>query len=100
MTDGHYRTYAELLEKTNWSRLGVRDGKALDARCENCMVHCGFEPTAALGLAPQPGDLWKTLAFTFGPKPKPTQLARVDAFNGVSAGNGHASGAVKVQGSV
>jgi hypothetical protein len=36
--------------------------------------------------------LWKTLAFTFGPKPKPTQLARVDAFNGVSAGHGHLTG--------
>jgi MoaA/NifB/PqqE/SkfB family radical SAM enzyme len=67
MTDGHYASYAELLEKTDWSRLG--HGK--DARCENCMVHCGFEPTAALGLQPQPGDLWKTLKFTFGAKPRP-----------------------------
>jgi MoaA/NifB/PqqE/SkfB family radical SAM enzyme len=91
MTDGHYATYTELLEKTNWSQLGHSDGKALDERCENCMVHCGFEPTAALGLSPQPGDLWKTLAFTFGPKPKP-ESREVEAFDGVSAGRGHASG--------
>jgi MoaA/NifB/PqqE/SkfB family radical SAM enzyme len=90
MTDGHYATYAELLEKTDWSKLGYRDGKALDTRCENCMVHCGYEPTAALGLQPQRGDLWKTLAFTFGPKPKPKPRA-VDAFDGVTAGNGHAT---------
>jgi hopanoid biosynthesis associated radical SAM protein HpnH len=96
MTDGHFSSYAELLEKTDWSKLGYRDGRALDARCENCMVHCGYEPTAALGLSPQPGDLWKTLAFTFGPKPKP-ELREVEAFDGVSAGRGHASGAAAVK---
>lgn len=92
MTDGHYASYAELLEKTDWSRLGYRDGKALDTRCENCMVHCGYEPTAALGLSPEKGDLWKTIAFTFGPKPKP-ERREIEAFDGVSAGRGHATGA-------
>lgn len=91
MTDGHYATYAELLEKTDWNKLGYKDGKALDSRCENCMVHCGYEPTAALGLSPLPGDLWKTIAFTFGAKPKPGAVA-VDAFDGVTSGRGHASG--------
>ncbi len=67
MTDGHYPTYAALLERTDWSKLG----HGSDSRCENCMVHCGYEPSAALGLSPEPGDLWKTLKFTFGPKPKP-----------------------------
>ena len=71
MTDGHYATYRELLEKTDWNKLGVVDGKARDPRCENCMVHCGYEPTASLGIGALPGDLWKTLKFTFGPKPKP-----------------------------
>ena len=91
MTDGHYRTYAELLERTDWSRLGVHDGRALDPRCENCMVHCGYEPTAALGLAPQRGDLWKTLSFTFGPRPRP-EFREIEAFNGVSSGRGHLTG--------
>jgi len=91
MTDAHFSSYAELLEKTDWAKLGYRDGKALDARCENCMVHCGYEPTAALGLSPEPGDLWKTLAFTFGPKPKPEER-EVMAFDGVSVGRGHLTG--------
>jgi hypothetical protein len=91
MTDGHYRTYSELLEKTDWTKLGYRDGKAQDARCENCMVHCGYEPTAALGIAAQSGDLWKTLAFTFGPRPRPDHRL-IEAFNGVSSGKGHQSG--------
>jgi MoaA/NifB/PqqE/SkfB family radical SAM enzyme len=82
MTDGHYATYRELLEKTDWSRLGTVDGKARDPRCENCMMHCGYEPTASLGLAAQPGDLWKTLRFTFGRRPVPAGADGIDAFNG------------------
>ncbi len=84
ITDGHFPTYDALLARTDWSKLGVHDGVARDSRCENCMVHCGYEPTAALGLQPLPGDLWRTLAFTFGPKPKPPHRW-VAAFNGASA---------------
>lgn len=93
MTDGHYASYRELLEKTDWDRYGVVNGVARDKRCENCMVHCGFEPTAALGLDPRPGDAWKNLIFNFGPRPdRRSEGARVQAFNGVSAGNGHKTG--------
>jgi MoaA/NifB/PqqE/SkfB family radical SAM enzyme len=86
MTDGHYASYRELLEKTDWDKLGVVDGVAKDPRCENCMVHCGYEPTASLGLQPESGDLWKTLKFTFGPRPAAVGADGVQAFNGVSAG--------------
>jgi MoaA/NifB/PqqE/SkfB family radical SAM enzyme len=82
MTDGHYSTYRELLEKTDWTRLGVVNGVAKDPRCENCMVHCGYEPTASLGLEPEAGDLWKTIKFTFGPRPAPVNADGVHAFNG------------------
>ncbi|HYR58444.1 MAG TPA: DUF3463 domain-containing protein, partial [Chthoniobacteraceae bacterium] len=44
MTDGHYASYNELLEKTKWDAIGVVDGVARDPRCENCMMHCGYEP--------------------------------------------------------
>jgi hopanoid biosynthesis associated radical SAM protein HpnH len=93
MTDGHYASYSELLAKTDWSKLGVKDGVAQDPRCENCMVHCGYEPTAALGRDAKPGDTWANVKFNFGPKPGPCpEGARVNAFNGVSAGNGHKTG--------
>ncbi len=91
MTDGHYATYRELLEKTEWDKLGVVDGVARDSRCENCMVHCGYEPTASLGLQAQPGDLWKNIKFNFATKPVATGGEQVDAFNGVTAGRGHAT---------
>ncbi|MEY2486049.1 MAG: hypothetical protein QOH39_1697 [Verrucomicrobiota bacterium] len=93
MTDAHYPTYAEMLEKVQWDKYGVVDGVARDSRCENCMVHCGYEPTASLGLQAQPGDTWKTIKFNFGAKPKPTGCgSETVAFNGVSSGNGHLTG--------
>ena len=93
MTDAHYSSYAELLEKVQWDKYGVVEGVARDPRCENCMVHCGYEPTATLGLQAQPGDTWKTIKFNFGTKPKPTgRGSETLAFNGVSCGNGHKTG--------
>jgi len=93
MTDGHYKTYDELLEKTTWEKYGVVKGVARDPRCENCMVHCGYEPTASLGLEAQPGDTWKNIRYNFGAKPRPElEGASVIAHNGVSIGNGHLTG--------
>ncbi len=93
MTDGHYKTYRELLETTKWENYGVVDGVARDKRCENCMMHSGFEPTAALGRCAKPGDTMKNIRFNFGPRPKRRlQGAEVDAFNGVTAGKGHKTG--------
>ena len=93
MTDNHYSSYAELLEKTEWDRYGVVNGVARDSRCENCMVHCGYEPTATLGLQAQRGDTWKTVKFNFGPKPQSAgRGSEVLAYNGVSSGNGHLTG--------
>jgi MoaA/NifB/PqqE/SkfB family radical SAM enzyme len=93
MTDAHYSSYAEMLEKVQWDNYGVVDGVARDSRCENCMVHCGYEPTASLGLQAQPGDTWKTIKFNFGAKPQPTGRGNeIVAFNGVTVGNGHLTG--------
>ena len=93
MTDGHYAHYDEMLEKVDWNKYGVVNGVARDPRCENCMVHCGYEPTATLGRQAQPGDTWKTIKFNFGAKPKATgRGSEVLAYNGVSSGNGHLTG--------
>src|SRR5450432_3927421 len=35
MTDGHYSSYAELLEKVQWEKYGVVGGVARDSRCED-----------------------------------------------------------------
>jgi MoaA/NifB/PqqE/SkfB family radical SAM enzyme len=93
MTDAHYSSYQELLDKVQWDKYGVENGVVKDSRCENCMVHCGYEPTASLGLNAQKGDTWKTVRFNFGPRPKPTGKGNeLIVYNGVTSGNGHLTG--------
>jgi MoaA/NifB/PqqE/SkfB family radical SAM enzyme len=90
MTDGHYAGYQEMLEKVHWNKYGVVNGVARDSRCENCMVHCGYDPSGALGTNYQSGDNWKNIKFNFLPRPRPYYEGRkVHAFNGVSIGKGH-----------
>jgi MoaA/NifB/PqqE/SkfB family radical SAM enzyme len=86
MTDGHYKTYKELQTKVDWSKYGVVDGVANDPRCENCMVQCGYEPSATLGLQGRSGDTWKNIWFNFGPRPRPKNHPDPKiVFNGISA---------------
>ncbi|MGZ4384494.1 MAG: adenosyl-hopene transferase HpnH [Gaiellaceae bacterium] len=44
MADGYTKTYRELVETTDWDKYG----RGRDPRCDNCMAHCGYEPTAVL----------------------------------------------------
>jgi hopanoid biosynthesis associated radical SAM protein HpnH len=44
MADGYATSYKELVETTDWSAYG----RGRDERCENCMAHCGYEPTAVV----------------------------------------------------
>lgn len=47
-------SYRELMEDTDWEKYGV----GRDPRCTNCMVHCGFEPSAVMDAVLHP---WKML---------------------------------------
>jgi hopanoid biosynthesis associated radical SAM protein HpnH len=57
ITDQHHDTFRGLMEDTDWDKYG--HGK--DRRCEHCMVHCGYEPSAALGVNKKLGDSLKML---------------------------------------
>ncbi len=61
ITDAHYDTFEELMTKTPWESYGHGN----DPRCEHCMVHCGYEPSAALGINAQPGDMRKLISWAF-----------------------------------
>jgi MoaA/NifB/PqqE/SkfB family radical SAM enzyme len=88
MTDGHYERYQEMLDRVDWNKYGVVDGVARDPRCENCMVHCGYDPSGALSSNLR--DTWKNMKYNFSPRPSPYYAGRgVDAFTGVSVGKGH-----------
>jgi MoaA/NifB/PqqE/SkfB family radical SAM enzyme len=44
LADGHASSWRELLDTTDWQAFG----RGRDPRCDNCMAHCGYEPTAVL----------------------------------------------------
>lgn len=45
MADAPYAaSYRELVEETDWSKYG----RGRHPKCENCMAHCGYEPTAVM----------------------------------------------------
>jgi hopanoid biosynthesis associated radical SAM protein HpnH len=44
MSDGYAKSYQELVETTDWESYG----RGRDPRCNNCMAHCGYEPSAVL----------------------------------------------------
>lgn len=55
ITDTHHGSYQDLVQLTDWDKLG----RGNDPRCEHCMVHCGFEPAAVLGVNKRLGDTLK-----------------------------------------
>jgi hopanoid biosynthesis associated radical SAM protein HpnH len=46
MSDGYTATYKELIETTDWDKYG----RGRDPRCDNCMAHCGYEPSAVTAM--------------------------------------------------
>ena len=59
ITDAHYKTFEDLMTKTPWESYGHGN----DPRCEHCMVHCGDEPSAALGINAKLADSFKMLTW-------------------------------------
>jgi hopanoid biosynthesis associated radical SAM protein HpnH len=43
LDDGYAETFQELLDTTDWDAYGRASG---NPRCRNCMMHCGYEPSA------------------------------------------------------
>jgi hopanoid biosynthesis associated radical SAM protein HpnH len=43
LQDGYVNTFKEYLELTDWDNYG---NKSDNPKCQDCMVHCGFEPSA------------------------------------------------------
>ena len=54
--DGYAQSFKELMEETKWERYGV----GRHQKCENCMVHCGFEPTAVKDSVSSPMKMIKS----------------------------------------
>lgn len=55
ITDEHYGTFSEMMEKTQWDKYGV----GRDPRCAQCMMHCGFEPSVVAEIGKSWKDVWE-----------------------------------------
>lgn len=42
LAEGYYKTFNELIEKTDWKQYGTGNYD----KCNDCMTHCGYEPSA------------------------------------------------------
>jgi len=60
--EGYARTYAELMSETDWDNYGT----GRNPKCANCMVHCGYEPTAVNNTFRHPLKAMKVALF--GPR--------------------------------
>lgn len=60
ISDAHHDTFEDLMGKTPWERYGY----GRDPRCENCLVHSGYEASAASAKNARFGDTFKMIAFT------------------------------------
>jgi hopanoid biosynthesis associated radical SAM protein HpnH len=61
LNDGYVTSFKELTETTEWSQYGRKSGRA---ECQDCMVHCGYEPTAAVD-AMAPANMGRALGALF-----------------------------------
>jgi hopanoid biosynthesis associated radical SAM protein HpnH len=57
MSDGYVKTYRELVEETDWELYG----RGKDERCDNCMAHCGYEPSAVIATSHSLRQSWRAL---------------------------------------
>lgn len=93
MTDAHYPTFKEFIENVPWEKYG----RGRDPRCEDCMVHAGYEASAVLGGNKKLGDTWKMLHWTISGKMGGILKGAPAKSNGhgngyPDNGNGHSAG--------
>lgn len=62
ITDAHHETFEGLMTKTPWESYGHGN----DPRCQDCMVHCGYEPSSAYGINAKFTDPFKALSWLIG----------------------------------
>ena len=62
LNEGYYPTFQQLLNDTDWDQYGPKSG---NPKCADCMVHCGYEPTAAVD-AMQPQNVVRSLGSVLG----------------------------------
>ena len=66
LQEGYAQSFQELIETTDWKNYGRASG---NSHCADCMVHCGYEPTAvAQTFGSLRGFFETTRTVLFGPR--------------------------------
>lgn len=63
LQEGYADSWEELLNDTKWENYGRASG---NSKCQNCMVHCGYEPTAVHQTFNSAKGFWRTIVSTLG----------------------------------
>lgn len=79
LQEGYAKSFKELISSTTWENYGKKSG---NAACQDCMVHCGHEPSAVDHTFGTWNGFWSTVVATLkGPKiskPEPVQVEVVE----------------------
>lgn len=76
LQEGYADSFAELLSETEWDNYGRASG---NPKCANCMVHCGYEPTAVNHTFASFGGMLATVkAMIFNTYANPGAKRRLD----------------------
>ena len=59
LNEGYAKTFKELMDTTDWDSYGVGNYE----KCADCMVHCGFEPSAVAHAITNPWAAIKVALF-------------------------------------
>ncbi len=76
LQEGYADTFKELIQETEWDEYGRASG---NPKCANCMVHCGYEPSAVNHTFASFGGLWGTVkAMVFNRYANPAAKRRLE----------------------
>jgi len=79
LQEGYADTYQELIDTTKWDNYGKASG---NPKCRDCMVHCGYEPTAVHHTFSSFGGLWGTVkAMVFNRYANPAVAKKLERFD-------------------
>ncbi|QQE11982.1 adenosyl-hopene transferase HpnH [Planctomycetota bacterium] len=74
--DGYVETFKELMETTEWDSYGRASG---NHNCQQCMVHCGYEPSAVDHTFASPIGMFATIkAMVFNKYPSEKAKQRLE----------------------
>jgi hopanoid biosynthesis associated radical SAM protein HpnH len=76
LQDGYADSFEELLNETEWEKYGRASG---NPKCQQCMVHCGYEPSAVNHTFSSFGGMWGTIkAMVFNKYANPGAMNKLE----------------------